>query len=57
MSTEGVNLLNMEEYGRGVFSVQDESSQIGGLQVEARLKESVLDYCAGSGGKSLAFAH
>lgn len=41
----------------GLFEIQDEASQICALRVECKPKERVLDYCAGSGGKSLAFAH
>jgi 16S rRNA (cytosine967-C5)-methyltransferase len=38
-----------------ICSPQDESSQIVGLQVDAQEGQKVLDYCAGSGGKSLVF--
>ncbi|EER13975.1 RNA methyltransferase, putative [Perkinsus marinus ATCC 50983] len=42
-------LLDLPEYRSGAVEIQDESSQIMALQVV------VLDYCAGSGGKSLVF--
>ncbi len=37
----------------GLFEVQDEGSQLLGLLVEARPGETVLDLCAGAGGKTL----
>lgn len=43
-------------YKKGFFEVQDEGSQLVALKVEARPKQLVLDYCSGSGGKSLAIA-
>ena len=43
-------------HGRGWYEVQDEGSQIAALMAQARPGESVLDLCAGAGGKTLAFA-
>ena len=40
----------------GLFEVQDEGSQLLGLLVGARPGETVLDYCAGAGGKALLLA-
>jgi 16S rRNA C967 or C1407 C5-methylase (RsmB/RsmF family) len=51
-----VNFLTLDEFKEGLFEVQDEASQLASLQVKAQPKEHFLDYCAGSGGKSLAIA-
>lgn len=40
----------------GIIEVQDEGSQLIALSCEANSKMSVLDYCAGAGGKTLALA-
>lgn len=40
----------------GVFDVQDEGSQLCALLVDARPGMSVMDLCAGAGGKTLALA-
>jgi len=39
-----------------LFEVQDEGSQLIADLIEATPRDHVLDYCAGSGGKTLAFA-
>jgi 16S rRNA (cytosine967-C5)-methyltransferase len=44
------------EHGRGWFEVQDEGSQIAALMAGAEPGQSVLDLCAGAGGKTLALA-
>jgi 16S rRNA C967 or C1407 C5-methylase (RsmB/RsmF family) len=49
-------LFSLEEFRAGLFEVQDEGSQRVAAQVAARPGERVLDYCSGSGGKSLAIA-
>jgi 16S rRNA (cytosine967-C5)-methyltransferase len=43
-------------WSAGLVEVQDESSQIGALLVDARPEMTVLDFCAGAGGKTLALA-
>lgn len=43
-------------FARGWFEIQDEGSQLAALLAGAAPGEAVLDYCAGGGGKSLAFA-
>ncbi|MDP3526916.1 MAG: RsmB/NOP family class I SAM-dependent RNA methyltransferase [Hoeflea sp.] len=43
-------------FARGWFEIQDEGSQLAAGLAGARAGETVLDYCAGGGGKSLAFA-
>lgn len=40
----------------GLFEIQDEGSQIASLLSGARAGETVVDLCAGGGGKSLALA-
>ena len=47
------NFLHFEAFKDGKFEIQDESSQLVALKLGARPKERILDYCAGSGGKSL----
>eukprot|EP00929_Paragymnodinium_shiwhaense_P083627 TRINITY_DN44617_c0_g1_i1.p1 TRINITY_DN44617_c0_g1~~TRINITY_DN44617_c0_g1_i1.p1 ORF type:complete len:384 (-),score=55.29 TRINITY_DN44617_c0_g1_i1:420-1571(-) len=49
-------LLDLPEYKLGYFEIQDESSQVISSQVDAKPGELVMDYCAGSGGKSLCVA-
>jgi len=41
---------------RGQFEVQDEGSQIAALLADARPGQTVVDLCAGAGGKTLALA-
>lgn len=50
-------LFETEEFKTGLFEMQDEASQLVAEQVEAKPKERILDYCSGSGGKSLSFAY
>ena len=47
------NLYGLPALQEGLFEVQDEGSQLLGLLVEARPGETVLDLCAGAGGKTL----
>lgn len=47
---------SLPEYKEGMFEVQDEASQLIAKLVAPSSTDHVLDYCAGSGGKSLAFA-
>nr|WP_208752538.1 RsmB/NOP family class I SAM-dependent RNA methyltransferase [Corallococcus carmarthensis] len=47
------NLYALPSLREGLFEVQDEGSQLLGLLVEARPGETVLDLCAGAGGKTL----
>ena len=51
-----VNLFAMEDFKQGKFEVQDEASQLCSFQIPAAPHLSILDFCAGSGGKSLAIA-
>ncbi|MEN9654911.1 MAG: hypothetical protein RL235_1023 [Chlamydiota bacterium] len=50
-------LFALPEFKEGLFEIQDEASQLVAAEVQAKPKEHILDYCAGSGGKTLAFAH
>lgn len=49
-------LFSLPEFKEGLFEMQDEGSQLVASLVQAKPGEHVLDYCSGSGGKSLAFA-
>ncbi len=51
------NFFGFAEFKEGLFEMQDEGSQLLAELIDAKPKEHVLDYCAGSGGKTLAFAH
>lgn len=51
-----VNLGASAAFRSGLIEIQDEASQIAALMVGARPGETVLDYCAGAGGKTLALA-
>jgi len=51
-----VNFLVLPEFKEGLFEVQDEASQLAALYADVRPGYQILDYCAGSGGKSLAIA-
>ena len=52
-----VPLVAQPEFKEGCFEIQDEASQIVASLVQAKPGQHVLDYCAGAGGKTLAFAH
>jgi len=47
----------LEEFKNGHFEIQDEASQLVANLLDAEPGDQILDYCAGSGGKTLAFAH
>ena len=50
------NLFRTVEYKKGFFEVQDEASQLLAMRVNCKPKQTVVDYCGGSAGKTLAFA-
>lgn len=54
--SEKINFFSLLEFKKGLFEIQDEASQLIAFLVEAKPKEHILDYCAGAGGKTLAFA-
>ncbi len=51
-----VHFLNLPEFQQGLFEIQDEGSQLIGDLMQVEPGQQVLDYCAGSAGKTLAFA-
>ena len=51
------NFFGMPEFKDGLFEVQDEGSQLISFLVKAKPGQQVLDFCSGSGGKTLGFAH
>lgn len=51
------NLFSLSIFREGWFELQDLGSQKIAELVEVNPKQKVLDFCAGSGGKTLAFAH
>ena len=56
VETRQANLFGTRAWQEGLFEPQDEGSQLIGLLVEAQPGETVLDLCAGAGGKSLQLA-
>jgi 16S rRNA (cytosine967-C5)-methyltransferase len=53
---EGTRVETMAEWQEGLFEVQDEGSQMLAEAVRAQPGETVVDLCAGAGGKTLALA-
>jgi 16S rRNA (cytosine967-C5)-methyltransferase len=51
-----IAFFTLPEFKEGLFEVQDEASQLLSQLIQVKKGEKVLDYCAGSGGKTLAFA-
>lgn len=51
-----INFYELQEFKQGLFDIQDEGSQLLASLIEAKPGELVMDYCAGAGGKALAFA-
>jgi 16S rRNA (cytosine967-C5)-methyltransferase len=52
----GINVETLPAFHAGKIEVQDEGSQLAALAVGARPGETVIDLCAGAGGKTLALA-
>ncbi|MCH9610458.1 MAG: Ribosomal RNA small subunit methyltransferase B [Chlamydiales bacterium] len=50
-------LVATPEFREGMFEIQDEASQMVGDLVDAKPGDHILDFCAGAGGKTLAFAY
>jgi 16S rRNA (cytosine967-C5)-methyltransferase len=51
-----LNMSSLTSFKEGFFEMQDAGSQMAAEQVAVAEGESFLDYCAGSGGKTLAIA-
>lgn len=51
-----IHFASTPEYTSGLFEAQDEGSQLIADLVQVQPGQLVLDYCAGAGGKCLAFA-
>lgn len=50
------NIQALEGFKTGAFEIQDEGSQIICALVDAKPRTTVVDYCAGGGGKTLGLA-
>ena len=53
---EGVQVEQLAEWADGLIEVQDEGSQLVTLACGARPGMTVIDFCAGAGGKTLGLA-
>jgi 16S rRNA (cytosine967-C5)-methyltransferase len=53
---EKINFFSLPEFKEGLFEIQDEASQLVADLIKAKPGDHVLDFCAGSGGKTLAFS-
>jgi 16S rRNA C967 or C1407 C5-methylase (RsmB/RsmF family) len=51
-----IALTTFPEFKEGLFEIQDEGSQLVADLIQPKKGEELLDYCSGSGGKSLAIA-
>jgi len=51
-----LSVSNLKEFKEGLFEVQDEGSQLVSLMSGVKENETVIDLCAGAGGKSLAIS-
>lgn len=54
--TRRANLAVNDAFRGGLVDVQDEGSQLVALMADAHPGQSVVDFCAGAGGKTLALA-
>lgn len=52
----GLNVETLPAFHTGHFEVQDEGSQLASLAVGVKPGDTVVDLCAGAGGKTLALA-
>lgn len=50
------NLTDTRFYKKGLIEIQDEGAQMVALDIGVKPRESVFDFCAGAGGKTLIFA-
>lgn len=51
-----INFFELPEFKAGFFEVQDEGSQLLAQLMKVEPGQQIIDYCSGSGGKTLAFA-
>ena len=51
-----LSISHLKEFKEGLFEVQDEGSQLVSLMSGVKENETVIDLCAGAGGKSLAIS-
>lgn len=51
-----LNFFDLPEFKQGLFEIQDEGSQLLSELMEVKPGQLVMDFCAGAGGKTLAFA-
>jgi 16S rRNA (cytosine967-C5)-methyltransferase len=49
-------LFNTTQFKEGLFEMQDEASQLVGWLVSPRPRQTIVDFCAGAGGKTLHLA-
>jgi 16S rRNA (cytosine967-C5)-methyltransferase len=54
LDASAAKLAALDAFKTGRFEVQDEGSQIAAWLLDAQPGETVVDYCAGGGGKTLA---
>lgn len=54
--TDRAALFKQDSFRDGWFEVQDEASQLVSMLMEVRRRETVVDFCAGAGGKTLHLA-
>lgn len=52
-----ITFFSLDDFKHGFFDVQDEASQLAADMVKLKPGDHVLDWCAGSGGKTLAYAY
>jgi 16S rRNA C967 or C1407 C5-methylase (RsmB/RsmF family) len=50
------NFSALEAFKQGLMEIQDEASQLVAIHLDPKPKENILDFCAGSGGKTLLIA-
>lgn len=51
-----IAFFSLPEFHEGLFEVQDEGSQLLSELMDVQPGQQVMDFCSGSGGKTLAFA-
>ncbi len=56
LHVEGAEVINSDLYKAGLFSIQDEASQMVGQMLKPKSSDFVIDVCAAPGGKTLAMA-